>query len=99
MNSKIGGLIAMLRSALFTVLAVALLAPSARAQAVATAEIDGVVTDVSGAVVPNAHIRAVQVEKQLVRVADSDIQGRYSLPGLPVGSYTLEVKADGFKSY
>ena len=81
------------------VTAAGLLSPRGYAQAVAVAEIDGVVADASGAVIPNAHVRLVQVEKQLVRTADSDPQGHYGLPNLPVGPYTLEVKAEGFKTY
>jgi hypothetical protein len=69
------------------------------AQAVAIAEIDGVVTDSSGRVILNAQITAVETDKQLVRQTTSDTEGRYILSNLPVGPYRLEVKAPGFKDY
>jgi hypothetical protein len=82
-----------------SITATGLLAPRGFGQAVAVAQIDGVVADASGAIVTNAHVRAVQEDKHLTRTADSDSQGRYSLTNLPVGPYRLEVKADGFKTY
>src|SRR5436305_10430652 len=69
------------------------------AQAVNSAEIAGVVTDSSGAAVPNATIRATQTETQLTRTSISGINGAYVLPNLPIGPYTLEVTAAGFANF
>jgi Carboxypeptidase regulatory-like domain len=69
------------------------------AQAVANAEIRGTVTDVSGASVPNARIRAVQTETGYVRAGASGADGSYALPNLPVGPYKLEVGAPSFSNY
>ncbi len=68
-------------------------------QAVAVAEIAGQVTDSSGGVIPGAEIKATQTETQFSRSTVTDAQGSYSLPGLPVGPYKLDVRAGGFKLY
>jgi len=70
-----------------------------QAQAVANAEIRGVITDASGAVAPNAQVRATQVETGRVRTTVSGTDGSYVLPNLPVGPYKLEVSAPAFSTY
>jgi hypothetical protein len=69
------------------------------AQAVANAEIHGIVQDVSGAVVPNAQIKATQVETGRVETTVSSVDGLYSFLNLPVGEYKIEATAPAFKSY
>jgi hypothetical protein len=71
----------------------------ASAQAVANAQIHGTVRDGSGAVVPNAQIKATQIETGRVQTTVSGSDGTYSLPNLPVGSYSLAVTAPSFSSY
>ncbi|MGH7869483.1 MAG: carboxypeptidase-like regulatory domain-containing protein [Candidatus Dormibacteraceae bacterium] len=68
-------------------------------QAEAGAQISGVVSDSSGAVVPNARVKATQTATELVRTTLSGSDGNYALPNLPVGSYKLEVQASGFVTY
>jgi hypothetical protein len=75
------------------------LAPVARAQQVAVAEIDGYVTDPSGQAVAGAQVKATNLDREQVRTAATDVTGRYALPNLPVGNYQLEVAAPGFKTY
>ena len=70
-----------------------------QAQAVAVAEIDGIVQDASGKVIVNAQVSATETDKQLVRTTVSDSAGRYALPNLPVGPYRFEVKTPGFKDF
>ncbi|HKS95096.1 MAG TPA: carboxypeptidase regulatory-like domain-containing protein, partial [Terriglobia bacterium] len=65
----------------------------------ASAQISGLVSDPSGAVVPNAKVTATHVATGLVRTTLSGSDGLYELPNLPVGSYRLEVQAAGFESY
>ncbi|MGH9430440.1 MAG: carboxypeptidase regulatory-like domain-containing protein [Terriglobia bacterium] len=82
--------------------AMALLMPWAASlwgQVGASAEISGLVSDSSGAVVPNAKVTATHIDTGLVRTAVSDPDGIYALPNLPVGSYRLEVEARGFQTY
>src|SRR5215471_10426289 len=68
-------------------------------QAVANAEIGGVITDSSGAVVPGAQIRATQTDTGQVRSTVSGSDGSYVLPNLPVGPYSIEVTAAAFSGY
>jgi cytoskeletal protein RodZ len=72
---------------------------SARAQAVAIAQLSGNVTDPSGSAIANAQVRMIETEKQAVHTTVTDAQGQYVLPGLPVGPYRLEVTVSGFKDY
>jgi hypothetical protein len=68
------------------------------AQTQTTAEISGIVTDSSGAVVPSANISAVGRETGVQRNARTNGDGYYSLALLPPGTYMLTVKADGFQT-
>jgi hypothetical protein len=68
-------------------------------QAVANAQIQGFVTDPSGAAVPNAKVTATQTATGLVRTTLSGPDGTYVLPDLPVGPYKLQVQASGFETY
>ena len=70
-----------------------------RGQAVANAQIQGLITDPSGAVVPNASVTAKQTNTGFVRTTVTDASGTYVLPNLPVGPYNLEVQASGFQAY
>jgi outer membrane receptor protein involved in Fe transport len=76
-----------------------LFVPRAGAQAVAVAEVTGVISDPTGAPIAGAAVRMTETSKQVVRNANTDDQGRYTLPNLPVGPYQLDVTAKGFKSY
>ena len=73
--------------------AVVILAAShpASAQSVVGAQISGVVTDLTGAVIPGAQVKATQTESGQTRTTVSASNGAYSLPNLPVGPYRLEV--------
>jgi hypothetical protein len=68
-------------------------------QAVTIATLGGVVTDQSGSGVPGATVRMIETEKGTVHTTNSDAEGRYNFPNLPVGNYKLEAQAKGFKSY
>lgn len=62
-----------------------------------TGQIEGVLRDQSGAVVPGATVTATHVASnvQTVRVTGSD--GEFLFPSLAVGEYTLSVSAAGFR--
>src|SRR5947209_3737289 len=74
------------------------LAPECAAQAVSVAEVGGVVADATGAAVPGAVVNITETEKHQIRTTNTDNDGRYVLPNLPVGPYELEVNASGFKT-
>lgn len=61
-----------------------------------TGSITGVVTDVNGAVVLNATVTVTNQGTNEKRTAQSDDEGRYEVPGLPNGIYTVEATATGF---
>src|SRR5258708_20367556 len=62
----------------------------------ATAQIHGVVQDMSGAAVAGASVKATQTETGLTRTATSEADGGYVLTNLPLGPYSVEVTKDGF---
>lgn len=62
-------------------------------------QISGTVRDASGATVPGAAVTATQTDTGLVRTAETDQNGSYLLPSLPVGPYRIEVKKQGFTTY
>src|SRR5665213_639890 len=68
-------------------------------QSSGAAQISGLITDQTSAVVPNAQVRAVQDNTGQVRSTVSSANGSYSLPNLPVGPYTLDITAPGFRHY
>jgi len=82
-----------------TVAVIGFLAPVARAQQVAVAEIDGYVTDPSGQAIAGAQVKATDLDRGQVHTAVTDATGRYSLPNLSIGGYQLEVSSAGFKGY
>ncbi len=64
-----------------------------------TGQISGTVTDPNGAVVPGATVTVTNKGTNLVREATTNSEGTYSIPLLPPGNYTVEVKANGFGNY
>jgi hypothetical protein len=70
-----------------------------RAQVTAVAQVGGNVTDPSGAAVANAQVSMTETDKAVTRTTVTDSSGAYVFPELPVGPYTLEVTAPGFKNY
>lgn len=64
-----------------------------------TAQINGTVTDKSGAVVVSAAVKATQTETGIARTTMSNETGAYALPNLPIGPYRLEVSAQGFQTF
>jgi hypothetical protein len=63
-----------------------------------TGSITGVVTDQNGAVVPNAAVTVINQGTNEKRTVQSDGEGRYEVPGLPNGIYTVESTVTGFKT-
>jgi hypothetical protein len=69
------------------------------AQAVATAEATGLVTDPSGAPVAGATVKMIETARGVTHQTTSNESGLYALTNLPVGPYRLEGSAAGFKGY
>jgi hypothetical protein len=56
------------------------------------------VSDANGAVVPNAAVTVTNQGTNEKRAVQSDGEGRYEVPGLPNGVYTVEATATGFQA-
>ena len=86
-----------MKQRLFTVLFLwAGLTTSLCAQSI-TGSITGVVTDVSGAVIPGAAVTVSNTDTNVGTTVQTDSSGNYTAPLLPRGNYRLEVTAKGFK--
>ena len=82
----------------FAILAVVIFA-SAFSSASITGSISGVVTDKSGAVMSGASVVATDILTGVRTTVKTDAKGFYNLPTLAVGTYNLEIKQAGFKTY
>jgi hypothetical protein len=59
----------------------------------------GTVTDQSGAVVPNAQVKASNPETGEARESTTDQSGRYTIGNVVAGTYDLSVSAPGFRLF
>ncbi len=64
----------------------------------AESSIQGIVLDPSGGAVPDAGITVVLEATGLSRSAHSGTDGRYRIPGLPIGIYTIRCEHAGFRT-
>ncbi len=63
-----------------------------------TADINGTVTDPTGAVVPNAKVSATNVDTGIVTETTTNRDGIYAIRFLQIGSYKVTIVAAGFAS-
>jgi hypothetical protein len=68
---------------------------TAHAQTI-TGNIGGTVTDLTGAVVPNASITVTNVANGFVFTTTSNSTGNYDVRFLPIGQYKVVISASGF---
>jgi hypothetical protein len=61
--------------------------------------VSGTVRDASNAVVPNATVRAANIDTGVRQHMATNEQGFYSFPDLPVGRYNIVIEGKGFKPY
>jgi len=64
-----------------------------------TGSISGVVTDPSGAVLSNATVVATNTQTGVKTTATTDAKGFYNLPTLAVGTYDVDIRHAGFKTF
>jgi len=62
-----------------------------------TGQINGTVTDPSGAVVPNATVTITNLATGAVRIVNTNAQGFFSAPNLLPASYSVVLNVSGFK--
>ncbi len=91
----------MLRKLIFSLAAcvLGLAAQSAARAQVTTTTLFGQVTDTSGAAVAGAQATATNQNTGFARSAQTNGDGEYRIEFLPVGNYSLEITADGFKKF
>jgi hypothetical protein len=66
---------------------------------VITATVTGTVSDVSGAVIPNANILITDIKTNVRHRVTSDSAGHYTIPYLQPSSYSVVVSSIGFKEF
>ncbi len=88
--------IVMCFSLLFAFFVIGVTSSFAQSQAL-NGQIEGVVTDATGAAVPNASITVRNVDKGNEIKITTDQSGVYRAPLLPLGNYQVTVEAPGFK--
>src|ERR1043166_4776186 len=71
--------------------------PAVYGQAI-SGNIVGTVIDSSSAVIANASVEMIKVDTGAISSTKTSATGAYRFENLPVGSYKLTVKSDGFKS-
>jgi hypothetical protein len=74
------------------------IAPATLVRAQSNATLRGTVTDETGASVPKAKIVIHNQDTGVDWNTVSDEEGNYQVPGLPVGTYRVEVSAQGFQT-
>ena len=75
-----------------------LLATPAAALAQATGQINGIVTDTSGAVLPGVTVEATNTATGAVRTAITGADGFYTIPLLQPGHYAVKASLSGFRA-
>ena len=70
--------------------------PGANAQA--TGQVSGVVTDPSGSVVPKAKVELISPSTAQIRVTTPGADGSYTFPLVNPGTYKVQVSAAGFRT-
>src|ERR1041385_4700334 len=89
----------LLNKVLLSVFCVLLMsAAPAMAQTATSGTVVGVVTDASGAVVPNADVQLVNLETNTAFSQKTNGSGQYTFPNLAPGNYKITVKMSGFRS-
>jgi hypothetical protein len=73
--------------------------PALHAQSMSTtASLSGTVSDPAGARIPKATVKLTNPEQGITRAITTGSAGDFSFALLPVGTYTLEATAPGFKT-
>jgi hypothetical protein len=74
-------------------------APAGYTQTASLANINGIVTDESGGVLPGVTVTASSPSLQIKQVSTvTEDSGEYRLSGLPLGTYEVVYSLDGFQS-
>src|SRR5258706_6179271 len=77
----------------------ALVCAAAFGQAQGTSQINGVVKDPTGAVLPGVEVTATQTDMNQSRQVITDERGNFVLANLPIGPYKVEATLPGFRTF
>lgn len=66
---------------------------------VKSSSITGIITDPSGAVVPNASVVVTNQDTNIATEVKTNAEGSYNVPYLSAGRYSLKIQAGGFRTY
>jgi hypothetical protein len=82
---------------LTSILLTLLIVPTILAQSqITTAQIQGLVQDANGAVVPGVNIEVKNLDTNLVKTVTTNDEGRYVVLALPPGNYSVTASKQGF---
>ena len=87
------------RSLCWAFLIAFLLAPFSWAQLSSTGTINGTVTDTTGATVPLASVIVTHTDTGVQTTTETNNEGSFAVPGLPVGTYSVTISKQGFQTY
>jgi hypothetical protein len=80
------------------ILMFAICVPSLMAQSAGTSGLSGIITDPSGAAIPNVTVTLTSNDTNQVRTSTTGSDGQYKFTLLPPGSYKIRIAAMGFKT-
>jgi hypothetical protein len=83
---------------IFVMLLLTSFVPSALAQSAATGDIEGLITDSTGAVLPGVSVIVRNIDTNVSRDIVSDSVGRYRAAALPPGRYEVSATLAGFQA-
>jgi hypothetical protein len=83
----------------FSLFLLLLVAGTLRAQVAGTANIQGTITDSTGAVIPNAAVTLTEESTQVQHATKTDGSGVYAFPNVTIGTYSVSVVTQGFETY
>src|SRR5215469_11790762 len=84
---------------MLAVLGIGFLFLQSPARAQNTADVVGTVTDASGGAIPNAKVTITNLGTSAARTMNTGSAGDYAFTLLPVGSYSVSVEVNGFKTF
>jgi len=61
--------------------------------------IQGLVKDTSGAVIPGAKVKVIQIDTNSTYDLTTNSEGLYLAPNLPIASYRVAIQAPGFATF
>lgn len=81
-----------------TSVVVLLMLTAGKVQAQETGSLSGIITDPSGAVVPDVRLTLTEIDTGVIRTTSSNQSGAYTLSLVPRGNYMLAVEKAGFST-